>query len=60
MGRYIVRRLITAIPTLIAISMVIFAILALATSPADLSVVYGTAGQVATVHVLIDVQGYYD
>lgn len=37
-----------------------FAILALATSPADLSVVYGTAGQVATVHVLIDVQGYYD
>ncbi len=30
MGRYIIRRLITAIPTLIAISMVIFAILALA------------------------------
>lgn len=30
MGRYIIRRLLTAIPTLIAISMVIFAILALA------------------------------
>lgn len=30
MGRYILRRLLTAIPTLIAISMVIFAILALA------------------------------
>ncbi|HUG16452.1 MAG TPA: ABC transporter permease, partial [Thermomicrobiales bacterium] len=30
MGRYIIRRVLTAIPTLIAISMVIFGILALA------------------------------